>query len=438
MPFSDRFQAGRLLARRLKELPLGQDPLVIALPRGGVPVGFEIAKELELPLDILVVRKIGAPDNPEYGLGAITEGGLSWIDWERAAREGFTSTELARVQNIEHAELERRVRKYRRGRPREPISGRTIILVDDGMATGGSARVACQLLRAQGAEQIILAVPVCPASTRSRFREVIDELVCLAELDRMVAVGQHYEDFSEVSDEDVGRLLIQSTRLTKPEQLSPHEHEFVIKGPGFQLSGHLTLPSSPRGLVLFAHGSGSNRLSPRNRAVATLFQRAGMGTLLFDLLTPAESTEYERIFDIPLLARRLILATNWVNQRAELRELALGYYGASTGAAAALWATAELGPRIAAVVSRGGRPDLAHPRLRSIDAPVLLIVGERDYDVLTLNRKALAELPRGHLSIVPGATHLFEEPGALEQAGNLALEWFERHLAHGRGRRSVA
>lgn len=210
MAFADRTQAGRLLAERLKELPLGIDPLVIALPRGGVPVGFEIARTLELPLDILIVRKLGAPDDPEYGLGAITEGGASWIDWNRAAREGFTPTQLAQVQAREQAELERRVRKYRRERSRHSVSGRSVILVDDGLATGGTARAACRLLRAQGADQIILAIPVCPASTRSRFREEVDEVVCLEELDRMVSVGQHYEDFSEVSDEDVTKILIKA------------------------------------------------------------------------------------------------------------------------------------------------------------------------------------------------------------------------------------
>lgn len=222
MPFSNRTHAGRLLAARLKDHPLGSDPLVVALPRGGVPVAFEIASALELPLDVLVVRKIGAPDNPEYGLGAITEGGLSWIDWDRAAREGFTSTQLARVQAHEQAELGRRVLKYRGGRPRQPVLGRTVILVDDGLATGSSARVACQLLRAQGAHYIILAVPVCPANSRSRFRDEIDELICLSELDRMVSVGQHYEDFEEISDEQVSRQLDRAHFLHERTQHASH------------------------------------------------------------------------------------------------------------------------------------------------------------------------------------------------------------------------
>jgi putative phosphoribosyl transferase len=432
MAFSDRAHAGRLLAARLKELPLGPNPLVIALPRGGVPVAYEIAYSLELPLDVLVVRKIGAPDNPEYGLGAITEGGMSWIDWDRATREGFSSSELARVQAHEQVELGRRVRKYRRGRPRLPVIGRAVILVDDGLATGGSARAACRLLRAQGAERIILAVPVCPANTRARFRGEADELVCLAELDRMIAVGQHYENFEEISDEEVSERLENAHAILELAERLPREHELVIDSPEAQLPGILTVPKDALGLVLFAHGSGSNRLSPRNQSVATLFQQAGLATLLFDLLTHEESELREHVFDIPLLARRLMLATAWVDRQPRLRALTLGYFGASTGAAAALWAASELGTRVSAIVSRGGRPDLALPLLHAVNAPTLLIVGALDTEVLALNRKAQARLPHGRIAVVGGATHLFEEPGALEEAARLALEWFERHLARAR------
>lgn len=193
--------------------------------------------------------------------------------------------------------------------------------------------------------------------------------------------------------------------------------------------GALAIPSAAKGLVLFAHGSGSGRLSPRNNYVAGVLRESGVATLLFDLLTEAEDRIYENRFDIDLLTRRLLLATQWVGQQAATRHLAIGYFGASTGAAAALKAAAVLGPEVRAVVSRGGRPDLALDDLARVQAPTLLIVGGNDAAVIELNRAAYREL-RGEkeLKIIPGATHLFEEPGTLEQVAAAAASWFERHL----------
>jgi putative phosphoribosyl transferase len=196
------------------------------------------------------------------------------------------------------------------------------------------------------------------------------------------------------------------------------------------LEGTLGLPAGARGMVLFAHGSGSSRLSPRNTFVARFLQQGGLGTLLFDLLTREEDADYERRFDIGLLARRLAAVTRWLTGRTEGAGLALGYFGSSTGAAAALQAAAEMGAAIRAVVSRGGRPDLAIPFLGQVLAPTLLIVGGHDTGVLQLNREALARLrAEKELAIVPGATHLFEEPGTLERVAELARDWFVSHLS---------
>jgi dienelactone hydrolase len=182
--------------------------------------------------------------------------------------------------------------------------------------------------------------------------------------------------------------------------------------------------------VLFAHGSGSSRLSPRNTTVAQQLRAAGLGTLLFDLLTEAEAGDRTNVFDIDLLARRLLAATYWLNQQPEAAGLKLGYFGASTGAAAALKAAAASPLEIGAVVSRGGRPDLAGDALPRVRAPTLLLVGSRDPVVLGLNQTALARLTcYARLVVVPGASHLFEEPGTLEEAGRLAAGWFLHHLA---------
>ncbi len=199
------------------------------------------------------------------------------------------------------------------------------------------------------------------------------------------------------------------------------------------LDGDLVLPPGARGLVVFAHGSGSSRHSPRNQQVARTLNERGLATLLLDLLTRDEELHRVNVFDIGLLAERLIAATQWARSQQLLAKLPVGYFGASTGAGAALWAAAELCDEIGAVVSRGGRPDLAAARLAAVRAPVLLIVGGRDDVVLRLNREAQSRLQApSELSVVQEATHLFEEPGALEEVSRLAADWFERHLARAR------
>lgn len=204
---------------------------------------------------------------------------------------------------------------------------------------------------------------------------------------------------------------------------------------GAHIEGALELPDTPIGLVLFAHGSGSSRHSPRNNYVARVLRERGIGTLLMDLLTPEEDRDYSRRFDIDLLVGRLAAAARWVKQNPDTAALKVGYFGASTGAAAALRAAAA-DPSIAAVVSRGGRPDLAPPAvLAKVRAPTLFLVGGQDYGVIELNEQAFADLTcEKELVIVPGATHLFEEPGTLEQVAAQAAKWFEKHFPQAAGR----
>jgi putative phosphoribosyl transferase len=207
------------------------------------------------------------------------------------------------------------------------------------------------------------------------------------------------------------------------------DEDVEIPAGRIRLGGHLTIPALPAGIVVFAHGSGSSRHSPRNRYVSGVLNQSGLTTLLFDLLTMGEEANRDNVFDIALLGTRLLEVTSWLRTRTALSRLPVGYFGASTGAGAALWAAAEQGNDIAAVVSRGGRPDLAGPRLRDVGAPTLLIVGSQDHQVLELNRKALAQLGGEHrLEVVEGASHLFVEQGALETVADKASEWFQRHL----------
>jgi putative phosphoribosyl transferase len=215
-----------------------------------------------------------------------------------------------------------------------------------------------------------------------------------------------------------------------PAEPATRDADVAIEVDGVRLPGHLTIPAGATGIVAFVHGSGSSRHSPRNRYVAQALNDVGLGTLLFDLLTPREEVDRSNVFDVDLLAGRLAAATRWLRDQPEARTCHLGYFGASTGAAAALATAARPGIEVDAVVSRGGRPDLAGAALEGVRAPTLLIVGGRDTVVLELNRAAAARLrSEKRLEIIPGATHLFEEPGALEEVARLAADWFVEHLA---------
>ncbi|MEU2457336.1 MULTISPECIES: phosphoribosyltransferase family protein [Streptomyces] len=419
MQFTDRTDAGRRLAVALRHLGR-RDPVVLGLPRGGVPVAYEVAQALGAPLDVIVVRKLGVPYHPELGFGAIGEGGVRVISEEIVRRTGVGEKDLVTVERAEAAELVRRAHAYREGRPRLPLEGRAVVVVDDGVATGATARAACQVVRAQGAAYVVLAVPVAPPDAAARLREDADEVVCLSAPVLFSAVGEWYRDFSQTSDEEVVALLARASA----DAVTAEEVE--VDAGGVPLSGDLVLPADAGAVVVFAHGSGSSRHSPRNRSVAAALNRAGLGTLLFDLLTPGEEVYRANVFDIGLLAGRLADTTDWLRRRVPLP---VGSFGASTGAAAALRAAAAADSGVGAVVSRGGRPDLAGADLSGVRAPTLLVVGGDDTTVIDLNRQAQAALHcENRLEIVPGATHLFEEPGALERVADLARDWFTAHL----------
>ncbi len=439
--FRDRREAGRILAGRLRALSI-EEPVVVGLPRGGVPVAYEVARALGAPLDIGLVRKLGAPGQPELGIGALGEDGTTILDADTISALAVTEEQIEAVVARERAELERRRRLYRGGLPPVEVAGRTVVLVDDGLATGVTATAATGVMRARGAGRTIVAVPVCPAGIERRLRGRIDELVSLEQPRRFGGVGAWYADFSQTSDREVVALL----RAGRSEQAAaeagraPGESRvgqtagsgdtILPTRDGARLKATFRLPPDPRGVVVFVHGSGSSRLSPRNVAVARTLEQRGLATLLFDLLTSAEAHDRRNVFDVDLLCGRLVDATAWVRRHPGLKPLPLAYFGASTGAAAALRAAAALGGQIAAVVSRGGRPDLAGSALAQVSSPTLLIVGGEDRNVLELNRQAAALLagPR-QLAVVPGAGHLFEEPGALHEVARLAGDWLSRHLS---------
>jgi len=443
MLFADRADAGRRLAARLGHLR-GEPVVVLGLPRGGVPVALEVARALGAPLDVIVVRKLGVPFQPELGMGAVGEDGVQVINREVIRLAGVPADELAAVEARERAQVDARAARYRIRRPREPLAGRVAVVVDDGIATGSTARAACQVARAHGAARVVLAVPVAPHGWEARIGGAADEMVCVDIPRDFYAIGQFYADFSQATDDEVIACLeaaaapaAAASAADPPArggEVPGSRGEEVEPAAGeVQLVGYLTVPQNAHGIVVFVHGSGSSRHSPRNRYVARVLNDAGLGTLLFDLLTPEEELNRANVFDIGLLADRLAEVTGWLRALPRAAGAAVGHFGASTGAAAALWAAAEPGAGIAAVVSRGGRPDLAGPRLGAVTAPTLLIVGGEDEVVLGLNRRAQAGLRcENRLAVVPGATHLFEEPGTLAAAAALARDWFANHLTRHR------
>ena len=411
--FRDRATAGRELAAALGRFA-SDETVVVGLTRGGVPVAAEVAHGLGVPLDMLVVRKVGAPFQPELGIGALAEGDVQVIDTVLCQRMGIPDADVRRLVRATALELDERIATFRHSHPRRDLTGRLVIVVDDGLATGSTAHAAIRSARRAGARYVVLAVPVGSEQAVRRLGGIADEIECLATPVDFMAVGYHYDDFAQVSDAEVLACLGTETRA-----------EVHIPVGDAALVGDLDIPPGARLLVIFAHGSGSSRLSPRNQEVARILQDGGIATLLMDLLTEEEAAHRAQVFDIEHLADRLEGALTWSRRDSRTQHLAVGLFGASTGAAAALVTAARCPDRVRSVVSRGGRPDLATPWLSRVQAPTLLILGGDDVDVLRLNREALTRLRcRASLEVIPGASHLFEEPGALPRAAALARDWF--------------
>ena len=432
--FRDRRDAGRQLAQRLTHLK-DDDVVVVGLPRGGVPVASEVAAALGAPLDVILVRKLGVPYQPEVAMGAIGEDGVKVLNDRVLQMARVADGELAAIEQRERAELERRGLLYRANRPRVALRGRVVAVIDDGIATGSTATAACQVARAEGARRVVLAVPVAPADWTDRLAGEADELISLETPTDFMSVGQFYRDFGQTTDEEVIGCLADSG-IPTDAKIAPtlddppaRDEDVTITLGDKKLGGHLTVPEQAKAMVIFAHGSGSSRHSSRNRYVAAALNKAGLATLLFDLLTPDEEHDRANVFDIELLGHRLAAVTGAILNEPGLDKLSVAYFGASTGAAAALRAATDLTVPVAAVVSRGGRPDLAGAYLDSVSAPTLLIVGGNDPVVLDLNKEAQTHMHcESQLTVIPGASHLFEEPGTLQMAAELARDWFLTHL----------
>jgi putative phosphoribosyl transferase len=420
-PLRDREAAGQMLARKLKDADW-KKASILALPRGGVPIAWEIAKELKLPLDVLLVKKVGAPDQPEFAIGAVSEDEHPIWNQESISFLGIEKRKLHDLAENARKKILEQTGKWRKGRAPLEVKGKTIILVDDGLATGMTMHAAVEFLKRREVKKIVIAAPVASRSAVDSFKNKVDQIVVLQIPEPFFSVGQWYEDFTQVTDEVVTSILA--------GEIQAEESFKAVKIPvqKFNLSGDLSVPRDPKGVVIFAHGSGSSHKSPRNQFVAKALNQLGFATLLFDLLTDKEAEDRSNVFNIPLLSERLQIATQWIRKNATLESLSIGYFGASTGAAAALVAASKE-RSISSVVSRGGRPDLAEEALGQVQCPTLLIVGGSDFAVIELNQQTKKYLRHAELVIVPGATHLFDEPGTLDEVVEYAGDWFLNTLA---------
>lgn len=427
LPFRDRHEAMRGLATALARYR-GAHAVVLAIPRGAVPMGRQLADELEADFDVVLVRKLGAPGQPELAIGAVDEHGSVTLN-ALAERSGADAAYVHASAAHELDVIRRRRQRYGRGRAPLPLAGRTVIVVDDGLATGATMRAALQAVRAQAPARVVCAVPVAARDSLGAVAPLADEVVCLATPSPFQAVSAYYRDFATVDDDEVERVLRGEGRHAPGPAEGAGDgtgdvSDVRIAAPHAVLAGELAMPAHARGLVLFAPGGGSRR-GARERSIAAALQRRGIGTLLVDLSTVDEGHDPAARGDVPRLAQRLQAALAWAGD-VGAPGLPVGLFGSGTGAAAALIVAAAHPREVAAVATAGARVDrVDEDVLAQVRTPVLLLVGGEDGAVLACNRQAQAAMARwASLEVVEGATHRFEEPGALARVAEAAGYWF--------------
>jgi len=419
MIYRDRKDAGARLAAALKEQGF-ENPVVLGIPRGGVPVAAEVARALKGELGVVVARKLGAPWNPELAIGATTAIGATYINEAVAAEVGADQRYIEAETKRQIEEAKRREELFDSSR-RPKVAGRTVIVVDDGIATGATAIAAVRSMKAEGAERVVLAIPVGPPETVQRLREEADEVVCLDENPGFFAVGQFYVEFNPVGDDEVRRILDSFA----PAPVDP-SRRVEIRRDGVRLVGILTTPAEEGDfpLVIFVHGLRSSKDSPRNRVIAEHLVDAGIATFLFDLSGHGESSA-DRTEGIEAFVRDLEAVFAWAEQQEEVTPGLIGIAGSSLGATVAVRALAGGKVRPKTMVLRS--PPLEPDEFQRIHVPSLVLVGAADALRFDAER-GVAGNPELSLSIVQGAGHLFEEPGTLEKALQRTVVWFSSQL----------
>lgn len=435
--FNDRAEAGRALAAKLESVFRRREReklVVLAVPRGGVPIAFEIARAFGASFDVLLVERLVPPGGQDYTLGAVSETGVSYVNFARFDELSLAEGELAHIKSQAAREIKRKTLEYRGERLPLPIAGRTVVVVDEMARSGATAIAAARALRKRGAARVLFAaVATTPESTRAISSEV-DQLVSLHTIEGLESTERLFVSTVEPTDVDVRAYLEEARHFAIPvgrriRASAPAEHEEVrLEGSQIQALADIVMPVEPEGLVIFAHGMRSNRLSPRNLHVARVLHGVRVGTIIFDLFSELELLGQLGTPDLQELTRRVIEVAKWARER---YRLPIAFFGAGTGAAAALLAAAALGREVEAVVTRGARPELGASELVGMTAPALLVVGGEDSATIEINRRVEAALSSEvDLEIIPGAGHLFEEAGALEAVAHLAADWYLSCFRH--------
>jgi len=432
MAFRDRTDAGQQLAGQLERFR-GSDAVVLAVPSGGVVVGTEVAKALGLRMDLIVVRAVCLERDRSLVLAAVAEDGEQIIDDDAVEAVGAAPSEIWSALGTERAELTRRVDLYRLRRFHVDLHGFIAIIVFDVLADPITAMLACRVARLRGARRVVLAAPVGTADIFTDLDDHADEVTLVIAPDEVGDPSTRFEQFLAVSDSVVLDHLDASVErdgepdppLTSVDHVSDLRVEAVVMlSDGAALRGIVMLPHLATGVVVFVHGSGSDATSPRDEQVATALAEVGIASVRFDLLT-----EFERYRGLEIDARsmveRLSGVISWMRRQVDLRGLPLGLNGANSGIIAVLALAAEPGADIVAIVSRGGRPDELATSIHDVITPALFIVGGADDAILEANRTTamLIDAP-SELSVIPGASHRFTEPGAMEMVAEITRDWF--------------
>jgi predicted phosphoribosyltransferase/dienelactone hydrolase len=432
MTFRDRADAGRKLAEAL--VPVLKPPCVVAgIPRGGVAVALPIVERFHLPLTVVYARKLTAPIAPEFAFGAIDEDGHTIVDAPSVARLELSPADVEQAKQRVSKEIRRRMATYGVPALSHFLPDAAVVLVDDGLATGLTMRAALEYARRHGAREIIVAVPCASTSAAREFERMADRFVSLLVDPDFMAVGQYYRDFSPVSDDQVIAMLTgaRGPAAQKPEVAAKDDLRLVFRNSrGLALTGRLLVPATPgpHPAVVFAHGWGSSKDSPRNRVVAEALGRLGFAAFLFDFTghgesegTQEESTPEQQVDD-------LAAALDALAGVEEVDRNRLGVVGASSGAAVAVRGAAR-DPRIRVLVLRSPNLAGAEDAVSRVSVPALLVVGEHDEPIRVSIRPLLGRFggPRA-LETIPGGDHLFEDPAALTRATAVTVAWFKDNL----------
>ncbi len=431
MRFRDRAHAGRELADAL--VPVWKPPCVVAaIPRGGVSVAMPIVERFSAPLTVVYARKLTAPIAPEFAFGAIDEDGHAIVDERSVAMLGLSPADVEKAKARVAQEIRRRMTAYGVPPLAGHLPGAAVVLVDDGLATGLTMRSALEHARRHGAREIIVAVPCASDSAAREFERAADRFVSLTVDPDFMAVGQYYADFSPVSDDEVVAMLARAGEPAAPVAAGERSDLRVLfkSSRGLALAGRLLVPASPgpHPVVVFAHGWGSGKDSPRNRAVAEALRALGFAAFLFDFTGHGESEGMLEDSTQEQQREDLAAALDTLEGLDEVDAARIGAVGASSGAAVVLLEAAR-DPRIRALALRSPNPTGAEDAVARVTVPALLVVGEHDASIRTAIAPLLDRFGGpSKLEVVPGGDHLFGDPAALARATAATAAWFKDHL----------